>query len=138
MRQFILVLVAGLTATALSVGAVNADPPQAVTAPTPGTTGTAAPAPSTPPSPYQFYNGYWWYRMPDGRWLYYSNGKWMSPSPPAQAGAPVYAYPNYVAAPGPYYYPYDYGYPDPYYGGGLYIGGGWGWGGGGWHGGYHR
>ena len=42
MRRFILVLVA-VVATALSVGAVKADPPQAVTTPVPGAMVTAAP-----------------------------------------------------------------------------------------------
>jgi len=126
MRRFILVLVA-VTTTALSIGAVKADPPQAVVTPAPGATGTAAPVPNP-----QFYNGYWWYQMPDGRWLYNVNGQWVSP--PAQA---VYAYPNYVVAPQPYYYPYPYGYGYPSVTGGLWIGGGWG--GGGWHGGgWHR
>ena len=127
MRRFILAIVA-VTTTALSIGAVKADPPQAVVTPVPGAAGTAAPAPNP-----QFYNGYWWYRMPDGRWLYYANGQWVSPPPPA--AAPVYAYPNYVVAPGPYYYPYPYGYGYPSVTGGLWIGGGWGGWGGGWHGG---
>ncbi len=127
MRQFILVFAAGLVATALLIGTVKADPPQAVVTPVPGATVTAAPAPNP-----QFYNGNWWYRMPDGRWLCYVNGQWVSPPPPA--AAPVYAYPNYVVAPGPYYYPYPYGYGYPSVSvGGLWIGGGWG--GGGWHGG---
>ncbi len=123
MKRFILVLVAGLITTA--VGTVKADPPQAVVTPVPSATGTAAPAPNP-----QFYNGNWWYRMPDGRWLYAVNGQWVSPPPPP--AAPVYAYPNYVVAPGPYYYPYPYGYGYPSVTGGLWIGGGWG---GGWHGG---
>ena len=131
MRRFIIALVAGFLAAALSVGAVKADPPQAVVTPVPGATGTAAPAPNP-----QFYNGYWWYRMPDGRWLYYVNGQWVGQvSPPAQA---VYAYPNYAVVPQPYYYPYAYGYGYPYIGGGVFIGGGWGGWGGGWHGGWHR
>ena len=57
MRRFILVLVA-VTTTALSIGVVKADPPQAFAAPVPGATVTAAPAPNP-----QFYNGNWWYRM---------------------------------------------------------------------------
>jgi hypothetical protein len=77
MRQFILVLMAGLITMALPIGAVKADPPQAVVTPVPG---TAAPAPNP-----QFYNGSWWYRMPDGRWLYAVNGQWVSPPPPAAA-----------------------------------------------------
>ena len=126
MRRFILVLVA-VTTMALLIGAVKADPPPAVVAAVPAATGTAAPAPNP-----QFYNGSWWYRMPDGRWLYYVNGQWVSPPPPA--AAPVYAYPNYVVAPGPYYYPYPYGYGYPSVSvGGLWIGGGWG---GGWGGGH--
>jgi hypothetical protein len=122
MRRFILVLVA-VTTTALTIGVVKADPPQGVVTSVPG---AAAPAPNP-----QFYNGYWWYRMPDGRWLYYVNGQWIS-SPAPQA---VYAYPNYAVAPGPYYYPYAYGYGYPAVTGGLWIGGGWGGGG---HGGWHR
>ncbi len=117
------------------------DAPQAVAAPAPSDTTTQAPylaastqPTSTQPSPYQFYNGYWWYHMPDGRWMYYVNGQWVNAGAPApaQAPAPVYAYPAYGAD--PYYYPYGYGYgyPGPYVGG-LYIGGGWG---GGWHGGW--
>jgi hypothetical protein len=136
MERFILVFAAGLIATASSVGAVNAaDPSEAVAAPMPNPTSTTvtSPVPGTQPSPYQFYNGNWWYRMPDGRWLYYVNGQWVSPPPPA--AAPVYAYPNYVMAPGPYYYPYPYGYGYPSVTGGLWIGGGWGGWGGGWHGG---
>jgi len=131
MRKFVLVLVAGLITTAVS--AVKADPPYAVATPAPNPTSSTVASPA--PNP-QFYNGNWWYRMPDGRWLYYVNGQWVSPPPPA--AAPVYAYPNYVVAPQPYYYPYGYGYGYPSVTGGLYIGGGWGWGGGGWHGGYHH
>ena len=125
MRQLTIVFVAGLIAIALTVGAVKADPPQAVVTSAPVAMGTVAPAPNP-----QFYNGYWWYRMPDGRWLFYMNGQWVGP--PAQA---VYAYPSYAAAPAPYYYPYSYGYGYPYVGGGVFIGGGWGggWHGGGWH-----
>ncbi len=124
MTRFILVFVA-VTTTALSVSPVKADPPQAVVTPVPGATVTAAPAPNP-----QFYNGNWWYRMPDGRWLYYVNGQWVSP-PPVQAAAPVYVYP----APQPYYYPaYGYGYPAVTGGLSIGVGGGWGWGGG-WHGG---
>ena len=89
MRQLTIVFVAGLIAIALTVGAVKADPPQAVVTSAPVAMGTVAPAPNP-----QFYNGYWWYRMPDGRWLYYMNGQWVGP--PAQA---VYAYPSYAAAP---------------------------------------
>ena len=128
MSRFILVLVA-VTTMALSIGAVQADPPQAVVTPVPGAAVSVAPAPNP-----QFYNGYWWYRMPDGRWLYYANGQWVSL--PAQA---VYAYPNYVVAPGPYYYPYAYGYGYPPVTVGVGIGGVWGGGWhGGWGGGYHR
>ena len=109
MRRFILVLVA-VTTTALSIGAVKAAHAQAVVTPVPAATVTAAPAPNP-----QFYNGYWWYRMPDGRWLYYVNGQWVNP-PTAQA----VAYPNFVA-PTPYYYPYAYGYGYPAVTGGVYA-----------------
>ena len=83
---------------------------------------------------YRFYNGYWWYWMPDNRWLCYMNGQWVSPAAPAQAAAPVYPYQYYNVVPQPYYvpYPYGYDYPYPYFGGGIYIGGGYG---GYWHGG---
>ncbi|MGA2066493.1 MAG: hypothetical protein ABSG86_16070 [Thermoguttaceae bacterium] len=135
MRPFIVALVVGLIATALSAGAVSAADPQAtVVAPAPTAAGVTAPSPAPSPDSwrYKFYNGNWWYWTPDNRWLCYVNGQWViPPAAPVQASVPVYV------APQPYYaYPYGY-YPYPYYGGGVSIGfgGGWGWGGG-WHGGY--
>jgi hypothetical protein len=149
MKRFIVVLVVGLIATALPVGAVSAaDPPVAVAAPAATDAGAAAPISATngDSSRYRFYNGYWWYWTADNHWMCYVNGQWVSPSPPVQtstpvqASTPVYQY-QYNVVPQPYYgsYPYGYDYPYPSYGGGIYIGGGYGgyWHGGG-YGGFHR
>ena len=142
MKPFLVALVAGLLLTALPGGTVNAaDPPVAVAASGTTNAGTApGSAANTDSSRYKFYNGYWWYWLPDNRWLCYMNGQWVSPgtpvqaSPPVQASVPAYVYPNY-AVPQSYYdpYPYGYAYPYPYYGGGISFG----FGGvyGGWHGG---
>jgi hypothetical protein len=140
MKPLIVALVAGLIATALSVGAVSAaDPPVAAAAPAMTVAGATAPSPAPGPESwrYRFYNGNWWYWTPDNRWLCYVNGQWVSPGAPVQAVVPVYQY-QYDVAPQPYYYPYGY-YPSPYYGGGISLGFGFG---GGWHGGgyggFHR
>ena len=112
MRPFIVALVVGLIATALSAGAVSAADPQAtVVAPAPTAAGVTAPSPAPSPDSwrYKFYNGNWWYWTPDNRWLCYVNGQWVSPSPPVQtstpvqASTPVYQY-QYNVAPQPYYY----------------------------------
>jgi hypothetical protein len=138
MKPCIVALVVGLTATALPLGAVSAaDAPVEVVTPGATAPGYAASGES---SRYRFYNGYWWYWTPDNRWLCYVNGQWVSPSPPVQASAPVYQYPNYYVAPQPYYdpYPYGYSYPYPYYGGGISLGFGFGGYGHGGYGGFHR
>ncbi len=147
MKLFIVVLVVGLITTALPVGTVSAaDSPVAVAAPATTAPGYAA---SVDSSRYRFYNGYWWYWMPDNHWMCYVNGQWVNPSPPVQANPPVQTSPGmpvqasvpvypyqYNVVPQPYYTPYPYGYyPYPYYGGGVYLGFGGG-SGGYWHGGY--
>lgn len=144
LKSSIVVLAVGMIATALTVGAVRAaDPPVAVAAPATTNAGATAPTAAANPEPsrYQFYNGYWWYWMPDNHWLCYMNGQWVSPGTPVQTSAPVPVPAPVYPVPQPYYgsYPYGYDYPYPYYGGGISFGfggyGGYGHGGYG-HGGY--
>ena len=143
MKPLLAALGVGLITTALQVGAASAgDPPVGVVAADATAPSYAASGDS---SRYRFYNGYWWYWMPDNHWVCYVNGQWVNPGPPLQASVPVQAtavYPPqyYTVVPEPCYAPYPYGYYSyPYSAGGISLGLGFGGGWGGyWHGGFHR
>ena len=141
-------LLIGLGIVALTAWAVRpAEAQPGTTASTqpsllPSAAGTPTPAAtdSVDRSRYRYYNGRWWYLLPDNRWVYWENGAWVNYVPPA-VGAPAPTAYQYVQPP-PYVY---YGDPGYYYGPGYYGGyyggpavsiGLGGWVGGGWHGGH--
>ena len=91
-------------------------------------------------SSYRWFQGRWWYLLPDGRWMYWSRDHWVDyvPPPPSQTTSPrvVTRYPattysysssSYGYPVSTYYYPSS-GYYGSYGGGyypsvGVYFGG---------------
>jgi len=76
---------------------------------------------------YQWFQGRWWYWLPEKRWAYWERSRWVDYTPPGGAGYPVYrpyttAYPPAMdgACPAPCSPSYRAGRVD--------YGPGWGWG----------
>jgi hypothetical protein len=119
---------------------VNPSAPSAtITSPTIMSPTIMGPTSDIPPQPefspnaekwrYTWFSGRWWYRQPNNRWSYFSDGRWVDYAPPGRTNASPYILPpppvrRWQFGAGRYYRnPYPPGVAAPY-GGPAYPPGG--------------
>ncbi|MEN6448943.1 MAG: hypothetical protein ABFC96_00490 [Thermoguttaceae bacterium] len=85
---------------------------------------------------FVYFNSEWWYWLPEGRWLYWSDNRWNSPDETSFDVCPIvpygYAWPGWPGYWGAYYgsdirpyYGHAAGEIEPFYGNAVSWGFGW-------------